>query len=82
MKKKSCFLTNLPGAANQSNAPKSYSFFDSVANTIASMMAERDIVDKALATTRELTNNFQLPSGSSRNSKPEREEHHEDGSRQ
>jgi len=43
--------------------PKPYAFFGSVATPIASMMAQHDIVGVALASIRELTNEFQLSDG-------------------
>ena len=49
--------------ARQFNSPKPYAFFGSVANPIAAMMAEHDVVAGALASIRQLTNDFQLPEG-------------------
>lgn len=49
--------------AAQTGSAKPYAFFGSVANPIASMMADHDLVGVALASIRGLTNNFEVPGG-------------------
>jgi len=56
------YIVSLELAA-QTGTPKPYAFFGSVANPIAAMMAEHDLVGGALASIRQLTNHFQLPEG-------------------
>ena len=50
-------------AAAQTGSSKPYAFFGSVANPIAAMMADHDLVGATLASIRGLTNNFELPDG-------------------
>ncbi len=49
--------------ADQSGSPKPYACFGDVANPIAAMMAEHDIVGSALTEINILTSNYQLPDG-------------------
>ena len=56
------YIVSLEKAA-QAGAPKPNELFGSVANPIAAMMAEHDLVGAALASIRTLTNDFDLPQG-------------------
>ena len=56
------YITDLEAAAVAS-AAKPHVCFGSVADPIAAMMAEHDLVGAALASIRSLTNNFVLPEG-------------------
>ncbi len=56
------YIVSLEAAA-QTGLAKPYAFFGSVANPIASMMADHELVGAALASIRGLTNNFELPDG-------------------
>lgn len=56
------YINSLEKAA-QTGAAKPYAFFGSVANPIAAMMADHDLVGAALTSIRGLTNNFELPEG-------------------
>jgi len=56
------YITDL-GAAAVASAAKPHACFGSVADPIAAMMADHDLVGAALASIRGLTNNFMLPEG-------------------
>ncbi len=56
------YIISLETAA-ATGAAKPYAFFGSVANPIAAMMADHDLVGAALASIRSLTNDFELPAG-------------------
>jgi regulator of cell morphogenesis and NO signaling len=56
------YIASLEVAAHNGCA-KPYAFFGDVANPIAAMMADHDLVGAALASIRSLSNNFELPEG-------------------
>jgi regulator of cell morphogenesis and NO signaling len=56
------YIISLEVAAHTGSA-KPYAFFGDVANPIAAMMADHDLVGAALASIRSLSNNFELPEG-------------------